>query len=314
MPSAERPHPAALDPGLRGARGAALLATGKINLLLRILAREETGHHQLETLFARIALADEVRVRVDGGGRFLSCDGPAMPAGGLGPAEENLAWRAAAAFAEHGWPENFTITITKNIPVGAGLGGGSADAAAVLRILSALRPTPLSTAVLARIASRLGADVSFLATALPTALGWGRGDRLLALPTLRSSQCWILVPPFGVATRDAYAWLDGDRTADHPPSRPPLSVEALSSWHAVALLAANDFSAVVGRRHPSLTRAVDHLHDRGASLALLAGSGSSVFGVFDPPITAEALAAPRELGRWIETETVSDVVPPQPID
>ncbi|MGI8498906.1 MAG: 4-(cytidine 5'-diphospho)-2-C-methyl-D-erythritol kinase [Gemmatimonadaceae bacterium] len=314
MPSLRRTDAPALDPGLREARGAIALANAKVNLVLRVLAKEPTGYHKVETLFARLALSDHVSVRVDTGNRSLTCDGPAMPAGGLGPPEENLAWRAASAFAEHGWPRRFSITISKNIPVGAGLGGGSADAGAVLRILSALRPTPLPAMRVASMAAQLGADVSFLTAESPMALAWGRGERLLALPPLPSAQCWVLVPPFAVSTREAYTWLDDERSANGPSPRPPMSAEALGSWDAIAALATNDFGPVVGRRHPSLAQALEHLRARGARVALLAGSGSSVFGVFDPPITLHDLAAPPELGRWIETATMADVVPLRPID
>src|SRR5688572_20345937 len=99
---------------------ARLVAQCKVNLFLRVLAREESGYHQLETLFCRLALGDDVTVRTGVRGRTLDCRGPAMPAGGLGPVEENLAWKAARAFADTtGWDDGFAIEIEKRIPVGA---------------------------------------------------------------------------------------------------------------------------------------------------------------------------------------------------
>ena len=116
-------------------------AHAKLNLVLRILAREASGYHGIETLFQRLALHDVVTVTVAPGHRALHCHGPTMPAGGLGPTDRNLAWRAAVAYqAAAAWPDGFSIAIEKHIPVGGGLGGGSADAAAVLRALDAMAP------------------------------------------------------------------------------------------------------------------------------------------------------------------------------
>src|SRR5574338_1226532 len=156
------------------------VAQAKVNLVLRVLAREASGYHQLETLFCRLELADDVVVRTNVTGRSLECAGEAMPRAGLGPGEQNLAWRAASAYAEAtGWPNAWAVEITKRIPVGGGLGGGSADAGAVLRCLNALAPAPVSEAALIALASGLGSDVPFLTIDAPLALGWGRGERLL---------------------------------------------------------------------------------------------------------------------------------------
>ncbi|MGH2897799.1 MAG: hypothetical protein ACRDMZ_03935, partial [Solirubrobacteraceae bacterium] len=103
----------------------------------------------------------------------MDCSGPALPAGGLGPTEQNLAFRAATAYAaQTGWPAGFAIEIVKQVPVGGGLGGGSADAGAVLRILDALSPNPLG-AKLVELATQLGADVPFMTIDSPMALAWG---------------------------------------------------------------------------------------------------------------------------------------------
>ena len=130
-------------------------AHAKINVLLRILAREASGYHGIETLFQRLALHDVVQVAVNEAPRALTCDGPGMPAGGIGAPEHNLAWRAAALYCEAArWHTGWQITIRKHIPVGGGLGGGSADAAAVLRALEALCPTPLGLARLLELAGQ----------------------------------------------------------------------------------------------------------------------------------------------------------------
>src|SRR5206468_11383585 len=127
----------------RGTRSARVIGDAKVIVLLRLLARETRRYHSIETLFLRLDLRDEVLVRLSAG-RSLQCAGPAMPAPGLGPTERNLAYRAAVAYSEAtGWPAGFAIEIDKRIPIGAGLGGGSADAGAVLRGLDALSPNPL---------------------------------------------------------------------------------------------------------------------------------------------------------------------------
>src|ERR671923_2093268 len=145
------------------AREARVLAQAKINLFLRVLAREASGYHSIETLFLRLDLGDVVRVRVGSGvERAVHCHGPVCPADGLGPAERNLAYRAAVAYADAtGWPRSFAIDIEKNIPVGGGLGGGSADAGAVLRLLDAMAPRPAGPG-LVELAASLGADVPFM--------------------------------------------------------------------------------------------------------------------------------------------------------
>ena len=122
-------------------RAARVLAQAKINLLLRVGPRDQAGYHQIVTVFQRIDLADEVLVRVGGSVRTLDCTGPRLPSRGLGAPEDNLAYRAAVAYAERAkWLRGFSVELTKNIPTGGGLGGGSSDAGAVLRALDALDP------------------------------------------------------------------------------------------------------------------------------------------------------------------------------
>lgn len=256
-------------------------APAKLNLFLRILAREEGGYHQLDTLFVRIDLSDTVRVATDTATRTIECRGAET-----GPPERNLAWRAAVAFAERsGWPNGFNIDIEKRIPVGGGLGGGSADAGGVLRALNALAPQPLAPDDLATVAFGLGADVPFLATDAPLALGWGRGERLLALRSLPAREVTLCVPPFGVETASAYGWLAESRR-DAPLTAPrAMTIDDLDRWDAVAKLAANDLEAAVEARHPDIARCRGALEQAGARIARMSGSGSTSFGIFDrrPP-------------------------------
>jgi len=257
---------------------ARVLAQAKVNLLLRVLAREASGYHSIETVFLRLDLSDVVRVRITDG-RSLDCVGPAIPSSGLGPVEKNLGYRAAVAYAEAvGWPTGFAIEIEKRIPVGAGLGGGSADAGAVLRALDAISPTPLGPR-LTELATSLGADVPFMTIESPMALGWGRGERLFPLPVLEPRPVAVVVPNFAISTPDAYGWVSADR-GPYAPAAEVIPPNSVATWEEIAAVASNDFEPPVARRHPEIAEIVDTLESMDAIIAMLSGSGSTVFGVF----------------------------------
>jgi 4-diphosphocytidyl-2-C-methyl-D-erythritol kinase len=220
-------------------------------------------------------------VRITDGPRSLDVAG-SVDARQLGPTERNLAWRAAEMYAMGtGWPAGFSIELTKQIPVGGGLGGGSADAGAVLRALDALNPTPIGEAWLRWTAARLGADVPFLVTTHPFALGWGRGERLLALPAPPEREVLLVLPPFGVNTAEAYGWIAASRaTGEHPVlDHRVLDAAALACWDDLAEFAENDFEHVVAARHPQIAGLLDRLRATGCSPAMMSGSGSTLFGV-----------------------------------
>jgi 4-diphosphocytidyl-2-C-methyl-D-erythritol kinase len=268
---------------------ARVVAQAKVNLVLRVLAREASGYHSIETVFLRLDLGDVVQVRATASGRSVDCAGPAMPVAGVGPAEKNLAYRAAVAYQEAtGWPAGFAIEVDKRIPVGAGLGGGSADAGAVLRSLDALAPRPLGRHLL-EIAAPLGSDVPFMTLESPMALGWSRGERLHPVRPLEPRPVAVLKPSFSVATAEAYAWMAADR-GEYAPSGAAIHSDDLATWEAVSSIATNDFQAVVGSRHSVLLEMVDDLASRGALVSVLAGSGSAVFGVFSQAPDAAAIA------------------------
>lgn len=260
-------------------------AQAKINVLLRVLAREASGYHSIETVFLRLDLADDLRVRI-ASGATLDCAGPAVPDHGLGPTERNLAYRAAKAYSDAtGWPQGFAIELVKRIPVGAGLGGGSADAGAVFRALDAMAPNPLGTQ-LVELAATLGADVAFMTIESPMAVAWGRGERLLPIRALAPHPTLVLVPDFSIATADAYLWLTNDR-GSYVPVAGVIAPETLATWESLAAIATNDFERVVSARYPVIAELVDELSSRDALLAMLSGSGSAVFGVFaEPPDVA----------------------------
>jgi 4-diphosphocytidyl-2-C-methyl-D-erythritol kinase len=284
-----------------------------VNLFLRVLAREANGYHQLETLFCRLDLADSVVVRTGVRGRSLDCAGDVIPADGLGPIERNLAWRAAEAFAAtSGWPNDWSIEITKRIPVGGGLGGGSSDAGAVLRCLNALAPAPIAERELLRIAASLGADVPFLTLDAPLALGWGRGERLLTLPPLPSRDVALVCFPFGVSTHDAYAWID-EEPIQSSPDAIALRLADLSTWDGVARAAHNDFESVVAPRFPDIASGLAELRALAAAtgdpnaIAMLAGSGATLF-VLSERLSAHDVRVDGGSSRIVRTRTASRVV------
>ena len=277
------------------------VAQAKINLFLDVLGRERDGFHSIETLFLRLGLGDDVTVRVTDLGRAIDCIG----LDGVPPAK-NLAFRAAEAYAAAtGWPRGFSIEISKRIPAGAGLGGGSADAAAVLRILNALAPEPLEDAALLDLALTLGSDVPFLAGPAAMALAWGRGERMLALKPLPKKPVVIGVHDFQVSTSDAYAALD---RAGIPEGKTRLhQLAGLSSWSAVASVAHNVFEPVVGADRPEIPRLISTLKLAGAQISRMTGTGSAVFAVFDDlPLALPMLNSRVNL---LNTLTASSVVP-----
>lgn len=290
---------------------ARIAAQAKLNLHLRVLSREESGFHSIETVFHRIDLADDVLVETTDGKRTLDVEG-----GDTGPAESNLAFRAATAYAsDAGWPRGFRIELVKRIPVGAGLGGGSADAAAVLRLLNFLSPQPITEPQLLAIAARIGSDVTFLASESVMAFAWGRGERMLSCAPLPQRDILLMTPAFSIATAEAYRWLDEDRESmdenGRAASQQPLRIdaEALATWKGVTSFARNDFEPAVTRRHPELSGYLDALKLSGASVTAMTGSGSTVFGVFDGSLSAENVAAEHR-GRATATSTSVVVVQP----
>lgn len=294
-----------------GARAVQVSAPAKVNLRLRILAREASGYHQLETIFLRLELADVVRVRRSRG-QSLDISGTATAAS-LGPTEQNLAWRAARAYADAAaLREGWAIELEKHIPVGGGLGGGSSDAGAVLRAFDAMSATPLGEARLLAIAATLGADVPFLASSSACALGWGRGERLLALHPPPVRDVALLVPAFGVNTAEAYGWLSSHPRAARPDEPGVLDPAALERWEGISAVAVNDFETVVAAHHPVLAAMVDALRAAGCAPAMLSGSGSVVYGVL--PVGAEEKPSVSEPCTMVMTRSASRVEPVSVLD
>ena len=295
-----------------------IAAQAKINLHLRVFGRDGDGYHSIETIFHRIDLCDDLLVEISERGR--SIDVKDMKAG---PAEQNLAFRAAAAYsARAGWPRGFRIELTKKIPIGAGLGGGSADAAAVLRALDFLNPDPIGKTALIEVAASLGSDIPFLASDTVMAFAWGRGERMMSFPPLPSYDLLLMTPPFSVSTADAYRWLDEDRAAgnallvrdgDSIPSNVPeplmTSPFDMSTWPGIIRFARNDFEEPVIARHPKMAGYIERLRHSRAIFAQMTGSGSTIFGVLNSPPNYSRVPEEHR-GHVTTTKTSIDVVQP----
>jgi 4-diphosphocytidyl-2-C-methyl-D-erythritol kinase len=273
-----------------------LAAPAKVNLALRVGPLRKSGFHDVDTVLCTLALADTVMVRetpeAPGIRLAARADAPLEALPDMGPDADNLAVRAAAAFHERAsLKPALEIELIKRIPAGGGLGGGSSDAGAVLRALRRLHPAALDAPAVQDVARELGSDVPFLASGLALAHGTGRGDRIEPLPALPSRPVVAVIPALSVSTASAYGWLDEDRAGDEVGDEVGDGLPVPSSWEDAAAGATNDFEAPVFARHPELGEIRDALREHGAAVALLAGSGASVFGVYPGDEAARAAAA-----------------------
>lgn len=286
----------------RAATGVRVRAFAKINLTLRVLATRADGYHEVRTVLQAIDLHDRLTLREVRGPFRIETDEPACPTD-----RSNLVWQAAArlwaALGRTGPPRNVHVRIAKRVPLEAGLGGGSSDAAAALRALAAIWHVKASDADLGRIASRIGADVPFFLEG-GTALCVGRGDLVFPLPDWPLSWIVVAVPPFGVSARDAYAWLDHDlaarslRRRRRVPSPPNGLSGPRGSWRLPLDDLRNDLEAPVLRRHAGLSRMLGALRHHGAAHAAMSGSGSAVFGLFEHRQRAMTAAGALARAGW----------------
>jgi 4-diphosphocytidyl-2-C-methyl-D-erythritol kinase len=287
-------------------------APAKINLVLRILERDDrTGYHEIETIFQAVDLADHIRIETTKSGEVeLNVVGA-----DLGPSEDNLAWKAAHAFADEiGLADGLRIRLEKKVPAGAGLGGGSSDAAATLRALNALYGGPLTPSHVTRLGGSLGADIPFFTGGGATALAWGRGERLRVLPALPTRPVLIVQPAFGISTREAYAALARLRKeAGQVTGEPRFAGVTSIDWEWLAARHENDFERVLTSVHADLARVRSALEGTGPAFALLTGSGSAMYAVYDGEAEAEAASRRVEEEGWWVVRANSLRSLPQPV-
>ncbi len=270
-----------------------LKAPAKINLFLKILNRRSDGYHEIESLMQKIALFDMLHLSRKGEGIFLSCPGSKVPED-----RENLVYRAADAFfSATRIAPGVHIVLEKNIPVAAGLGGGSSDAAAVLVGLNKLLAADLETECLMDIGLKLGADVPFFLEDCSLALATGIGECLQKVDPIR--EYWILLvnPGFAVSTKwvyekfpltsysNPYILARGQLMDGESHTISPGLFEELG----------NDLEAVTVKRYPEIGNIKNELKKAGAIAALMSGSGPTVFGLFSGKEEAQ-----RSFVRFVE--------------
>lgn len=251
-------------------------AHAKINLDLRVLGTRADGFHELRTVFQALALHDVIRCIPREGPFAIECDTAGVPLD-----ESNLVWRAAQtlwrSLRRAGQVRDVLIQLEKRIPLEAGLGGGSADAAATLMALAALWRVPVRPAQLTDLAAHIGSDVPFF-LAGGTALGLGRGEEVYPLADLPRHWIVLLIPGFGVSTSEAYGWYDAERESLSRAPREPQHVPG--PWPSRAAQMINDLEAPIAQHHPEIDQMKAALKRAGAAAAAMSGSGSTVFGLF----------------------------------
>jgi len=250
-------------------------APAKVNLFLEVVRRRPDGYHDILTVFLKIGLYDTLYLQRVASGITVVCDHPDVPAD-----ERNIVWQAAQRLQQEiGTTQGVRIRITKRIPVGAGLGGGSSDAAALLRHLPRLWGAKIPETTLVRLAAGLGADVPFFLLPETAAVGRGRGDVLQPIDV--RGHIWLVVvdPGIFVSTREVYQGLGECLTKRRNDVR--ILIRALKDADAAGLspYLFNRLEQVVFERHPQVRTLKETLAARGARAVLMSGSGSIVFGV-----------------------------------
>ena len=251
-------------------------AFAKLNLTLDVLGKREDGYHDLQSVMQTISIRDDVEIDIGTGKPWkLQCSMEGIPCD-----ERNLAWKAARVYFDtiKKDPDGLEIRILKRIPVEAGLGGGSADAAAVLRALNRHYGEPLSIMALAELGSLVGSDVPFCVLC-GTAMVEGRGERVRKLPDLPECMFVVCKPDFSVSTPELYRKLDETVIAHHPDNKAMESALLAGDLQKVCQNIYNVFDPVVTADHLELNYIKSIFNSYGALAFQMTGSGSAVFAI-----------------------------------
>lgn len=251
-------------------------AFAKLNLTLDVLGKREDGYHDLQSVMQTISIRDDVEIDVGTGKPWkLSCTDESIPTD-----ERNLAWKAAQVYckAMNKDPDGLEIRIHKRIPAGAGMGGGSADAAAVLRALNRHYGEPLSLPALAELGAQVGSDVPFC-TLCGTAMVEGRGERLRKLPSMPDCIFVVCKPDFSVSTPELYQKIDQVAIPMHPDNRAMETALLAGDLEKVCRQIYNVFDPVVTQEHLELNYIKSICNSYGSMAQQMTGSGSAVFAV-----------------------------------
>lgn len=251
-------------------------AYAKLNLTLDVLGKREDGYHDLQSVMQTISIRDDIEIDVGTGKPWrLLCSDETLPTD-----ERNLAWKAADVFCRtmNRNPDGLEIRIVKRIPSGAGMGGGSADAAAVLRALNRHYGEPLSVLALAELGAQVGSDVPFCVLG-GTAMVEGRGERLRKLPDMPDCIFVVCKPDFSVSTPELYEKIDRVAIPQRPDNRAMETALLAGDLGAVAENLCNVFDPVVTSEHLELNYIKSICHSYGALNQQMTGSGSAVFAI-----------------------------------
>lgn len=264
-----------------------LRAPAKINLYLRVLGRRPDGYHELETVFERIDLADELTFEPEPHGVRLTCSDPSLSC-----EEDNLVLKAARLLQQaSGTVRGARIRLVKRIPIAAGLGGGSSDAATTLLGLNELWQLRFDHAKLIVLATQLGSDVPFFLSDAPFAIGRGRGERCEPIASERTLAHVLVVPDAQLSTKDIYASARFDLTAPRPSVTMVAHALSNGSLGELAKGLWNDLAPEAIRRCPIIARIQSRLRDLGCLGVSVSGSGPSVFGLCRESAHAQELVA-----------------------
>lgn len=251
-------------------------AYAKLNLTLDVLGKREDGYHDLQSVMQTISIRDDIEIDVGTGKPWrLLCSDETLPTD-----ERNLAWKAADVFCRtmNRDPDGLEIRIVKRIPSGAGMGGGSADAAAVLRALNRHYGEPLSVLALAELGAQVGSDVPFCVLG-GTAMVEGRGERLRKLPDMPDCIFVVCKPDFSVSTPELYEKIDRVAIPQRPDNRAMETALLAGDLGAVAENLCNVFDPVVTSEHLELNYIKSICRSYGALNQQMTGSGSAVFAI-----------------------------------
>ncbi len=251
-------------------------AFAKLNLTLDVLGKRDDGYHDLKSVMQTVSVRDDIEIDIGTGKPWkLLCDKENIPID-----ETNLSWKAAKLFFDVTGkdPDGIEIRITKRIPSGAGMGGGSADAAAVLRALNRHYDNPFSIYALAELGGQIGSDVPFC-TVCGTAMVEGRGERLRKLPDMPDCFFVICKPDFSISTPELYAKLDSTVITRRPDNQAMESAILAGDLEKVASNIWNVFDPVVTQEHLELNYIKSIFNSYGSIAQQMTGSGSAVFGI-----------------------------------
>lgn len=251
-------------------------AYAKLNLTLDVLAKRSDGYHDLKSVMQTISIRDDIEIDIETGGAWrLECDKNGIPTD-----DKNLAWKAAEVFfdAMKLEPNGITIRITKRIPSEAGLGGGSADAAAVLRALNRHYGNPLSILALAELGALVGSDVPFC-TICGTAMVEGRGEKIRKLPDIPDCVFVVCKPDFSISTPELYKRIDETVIAKRPDNNAMESALLAGDLGKVGENVFNVFDPVVTADHLELNYIKSIFNSYGSVAQQMTGSGSAVFAI-----------------------------------